>query len=199
MQSEELKKYVTEIIEQKKLSGVDQDIKDKLIDDLTNRLQEQINRALINALNDEQFKEFEKLVDAEDAEKVSTFFADNNIPVQEITTQVLVKFRVAYLGSQAIMSETIDSPPPVSTMDDGVVSLTEEELMQRIADGANPGEDVSKLTEEELMARIGDSITGESQKTEGSEYKLKPVEEKDFKDMMDRNPDILDPEDPDSL
>ncbi|MCA9343504.1 MAG: hypothetical protein H6793_02865 [Candidatus Nomurabacteria bacterium] len=99
MQSEELKKYVTEIIEQKKLSGVDQDIKDKLIDDLTNRLQEQINRALINALNDEQFKEFEKLVDAEDAEKVSTFFADNNIPVQEITTQVLVKFRVAYLGS----------------------------------------------------------------------------------------------------
>ena len=69
MQSEELKKYVTEIIEQKKLSGVDQDIKDKLIDDLTNRLQEQINRALINALNDEQFKEFEKLVDAEDAEK----------------------------------------------------------------------------------------------------------------------------------
>ena len=78
------------------------------------------------------------------------------------------------------MSETIDSPPPVSTMDDGVVSLTEEELMQRIADGANPGEDVSKLTEEELMARIGDSITGESQKTEGSEYKLKPVEEKDF-------------------
>ena len=63
------------------------------------------------------------------------------------------------------MSETIDSPPPVSTMDDGVVSLTEEELMQRIADGANPGEDVSKPTDkEELMARIGDSITGESQK-----------------------------------
>ena len=85
MQSEELKKYVTEIIEQKKVSGVDQDIKDKLIDDLTNRLQEQINRALINALNDEQFKEFEKLVDAEDAEKVSTFFADNNIPVRNLS------------------------------------------------------------------------------------------------------------------
>ncbi len=99
MQSEELKKYVTQIIEQKNLAGVEQEIKNKLIDDLTDRLQKQINRALIDSLNDDQFKEFEKLVDAEDADNISTFFADNNVPVQEITTQVLVKFRLAYLGS----------------------------------------------------------------------------------------------------
>ncbi len=99
MQSEELKKYVTDIIDQKNLTGVDQDIKDKLIDDLAKKLESQITRALINHLSDSQFDEFEKLVNDQDSTKLRTFFEDNNVPVNEITTKELVRFRVSYLGS----------------------------------------------------------------------------------------------------
>ncbi len=99
MQNQELRKYVASIIKEKKLTGVEQEILDKLIDELTTTLEKQINKALINSLNDSQFAEFEQLINNEDAQKVSTFFTDNKIPVQEITTRVMTKFRISYLGS----------------------------------------------------------------------------------------------------
>ena len=99
MPNQELRKFVASIIEEKKLTGVEQEIKDKLIDDITVRLDDQINRALIDSLNDNQFAEFEQLVNAEDTQKLGTFFTDNKVPVQEITARVLTKFRISYLGS----------------------------------------------------------------------------------------------------
>lgn len=99
MPNEELKKFVASIIEEKKLTGVEQDIKDKLVEDLTIRLEDQINRALIDSLNDEQFKEFEALVNSQDTQKLSTFFKDKGVPVQTVVAQVMTRFKTAYLGS----------------------------------------------------------------------------------------------------
>lgn len=99
MQNQELKNFVTKIIEDKKLTGVEQDIIDKLTDELTSQLEESINRALINSLNDSQLQEFKTLVDGGETQKISTFFTDKNLPVQTIVTEAMAKFRVAYLGS----------------------------------------------------------------------------------------------------
>jgi hypothetical protein len=99
MQNQELRKFVTQIIEDKKLTGVEQDIIDKLTDELTSQLEESINRALINSLNDVQLQEFNTLVDGGETQKISTFFTDKNLPVQAIVTETMAKFRVAYLGS----------------------------------------------------------------------------------------------------
>ncbi len=99
MNNQALKDFVKAMLQEKKLSGVSDEILDRLADDLTSRLEDQINRALIDALNDEQFKTFEKLVNEEDTEKLSTFFTDNDVPVQDILTETMTKFRVAYLGS----------------------------------------------------------------------------------------------------
>ena len=99
MQNQELRKFVQNIVEEKKLTGVEQDVIDELVDDLSKRLEAQINRALIDELTDEQFKEFEGLVDQEDTQKLSTYFTDKGVPVQNIVTNVMTKFRIAYLGS----------------------------------------------------------------------------------------------------
>jgi hypothetical protein len=100
MQHKELRNFVAQIVEQKQLTGVEQDIKDKLIDDLSSMLEDQINRALIDSLNDEQFKEFEQLVDSNSTQRLSTFFTDHKLPVQHIVTQVMTKFRMTYLGTR---------------------------------------------------------------------------------------------------
>ncbi len=94
-----LRDFVTSVLKEKNLVGVDQEILDKLTDDLVVRLQDQINRGLIDSLDEKQFAEFEKLVAAEDTKKLSTFFTDSGVPVQNVITEVMAKFRVAYLGS----------------------------------------------------------------------------------------------------
>lgn len=99
MNNEALKDFVRAMLVEKKLTGVSDEIMGKLVNDLTGRLEDQINRALIDVLNDDQFKVFESLVEKQDTQKLSTFFTDNNVPVQNIVTETMTKFRMAYLGS----------------------------------------------------------------------------------------------------
>ena len=99
MQNKELRDFVAAIIKEKNLQGVSQEIQDKLIDDLTGRLGDQINRALIDQLNDDQFKEFSQLVDDGNTEALSTYFNDKGINVTETVTKVMARFRISYLGS----------------------------------------------------------------------------------------------------
>lgn len=99
MPQNELRNFVSSILKEKQLTGVEPEIIEKLTDDLESRLEDQINRAMINALNDEQLAEFEKLVDEKDTQKISSFFTDNGVPVQTIMTDTMARFRTAYLGS----------------------------------------------------------------------------------------------------
>lgn len=99
MQNPELKKFVTDLIEEKNLVGLDQEIKDELIIELTGKLEEMVQRAVLGHLNDEQFSQFEELLDSNDSNKIASFLSENKVPVQEITVSTLAKFRMAYLGS----------------------------------------------------------------------------------------------------
>lgn len=98
MQSEAIKKFVESILEEKDLVGINDDIKQRLADDLTTRLEDQILRALISELNESQLDEFEKLVDDSDQGKLATFFEDKNLPVQDIVIQAMAKFKRSYLS-----------------------------------------------------------------------------------------------------
>jgi hypothetical protein len=98
MQNQELRNFVSKIIEEKKLTGVEQHIKDKLIDELTLNLEDQINRALVNQLNDTQLKEFESLVESKDTARLATYFTDQDIQVKHVVTEAMMKFRTMYLG-----------------------------------------------------------------------------------------------------
>ncbi len=100
MQEEsELKKFVKSIIEEKRLVGVEQPVIEQLIEDLTGRLEDQINAALLLRLKDEDLAEFEKLLDENSIDKINDYFYNKNINITEVTTQAMSRFRAAYLSA----------------------------------------------------------------------------------------------------
>lgn len=100
MQTEnnELRNFVTGIVQEKNLSGVEAEVIAQLIDDLTVRLEDQVNSALLQQLSDEDFAEFEKLLDENNIDKINNYFYNKNVNVTEITAGVLSNFRLAYLS-----------------------------------------------------------------------------------------------------
>lgn len=99
MENKELRNFVSSVIAEKKLAGVEQDVLDQLINELTEQLQSQINRALVESLDEHQLEQFERLVDEENTDKLQSFFQENHVPVQSIVTHAMARFRVAYLGT----------------------------------------------------------------------------------------------------
>lgn len=98
MNKEALRVFVTDIVKQKDLKGIDEDTKNQVIEDLVKRLEDQILRSLIGELNDSQLTEFEKLVDESNQDKLSTYFEECNLPVKEIIIQTMTRFKRSYLS-----------------------------------------------------------------------------------------------------
>lgn len=98
MQDKELRKFVDSILEEKDTSKINPDMKDKIAERLTKKLDTQIKRALVDALTDEQLTEFEKLVDNNEVSSMGDFFKQKGVPVEQIMTQTMVRFKAAYLG-----------------------------------------------------------------------------------------------------
>jgi hypothetical protein len=99
MEESELKKFVRGVIQDKNLSGVEQEVLEQLISDLSVRLENQINAALLQQLSDEDMVEFEQLLDSGEVDKIQNYFYNKNINVTEITAQVMSRFRAAYLSA----------------------------------------------------------------------------------------------------
>ncbi len=99
MQGDELDKFVEDIVVAKQLSGVTDEVRAQLISDLKQRLLDQINRALIDALSDEQIDEFNALLDEPSTtdEKVQQFIVDAGVDVRRVTAQTMLRFRDLYI------------------------------------------------------------------------------------------------------
>lgn len=97
MENNQLKEFVRGVIAEKNLHGVEQEVIDQLVDDLAARLEDQINGALLQQLSDEDLAEFENLLDTGDVDKINEYFYNKNINVTEVTSQVMSRFRAAYL------------------------------------------------------------------------------------------------------
>lgn len=94
--------FAEEMMKQKGLdSELDQDTYKTLMEDLKQRMEYQVNRAIVAQLTD---KDLEKIGDklenntatAEDLDKV---IAESNVDVAETTKDTLMTFREAYLGA----------------------------------------------------------------------------------------------------
>ena len=98
-EDEALNKFINDMLSDKDLSGVTEESKIFLVDDLKTRLLDQINRALIAALPDEKTNEFSALLDKQlvTAEEVQEFIADSGVDVQKITARTMLLFRDLYL------------------------------------------------------------------------------------------------------
>jgi hypothetical protein len=100
MAGDELSQFIQGILAEKQLSGIDDNVREQLVADLQQRLLDQINRALIDALPDDKIEAFNRMLDDESLtdEQVQQFIAASGVDVQRVTIQTMLRFRDLYLG-----------------------------------------------------------------------------------------------------
>lgn len=98
---DEMDKFINQILDAKQLSGVTDDVRQQLVADLKQRLLDQINRALIDALPEEKAAAFDSLLDDEtiDDGAVQQFIAESGVDVKRVTLQTMLRFSELYLGT----------------------------------------------------------------------------------------------------
>lgn len=94
----ELTVFINQILDEKALPGLDDEIRQQLVEDMTQRLLDQINRAIVEAVPAVKLAEFEKIATEANDDKLQEFFADNSIDTQTITVNAMVNFKNLYLG-----------------------------------------------------------------------------------------------------
>lgn len=99
MVDDELDKFIGEILTKKNLSGITDDVRAQLVTDMKERLLDQINRALVEALPDDKLEEFNNLLDSGDVndDEVQQFISQSGVDVKKTTIATMLLFRDLYL------------------------------------------------------------------------------------------------------
>lgn len=97
---DELDTFINGILDDKKLPGLDEEVRAQLVRDLRVRLLDQINRAVIEALPEDKLTELDAAMDNSDAtdEQVQRLIVDSGVDVKRITVETMLRFRDLYLG-----------------------------------------------------------------------------------------------------
>lgn len=92
--------FVDQIITDKGISGLTDEVRVTLREDLVQRLMTQIDRAVIDALPEEKAIELSQKVDDENFgdEAVQEFVRGSGVDVQRIALETMLTFRDLYLG-----------------------------------------------------------------------------------------------------
>lgn len=98
-QSDPLAEFVNDMLAQKQLPGVDEAVHAQLVSDLRNRLMDQIDQAVVEALPADKVDGFNDLLDreAQDTE-LQQYIADSGVDVRRVTMETMLRFRALYLG-----------------------------------------------------------------------------------------------------
>lgn len=102
MNGNEIDQFVRDILEAKELSGIDDTVREQLVKDLKQRLLDQINRALIDALPDEKIDDFSDMLDNPEVsdQMVQDFMVASGVDLKRVTIRTMLTFRDIYLGSE---------------------------------------------------------------------------------------------------
>lgn len=99
MVEDDLDKFIGEILKTKNLSGINEEVRIQLIADMKERLTDQINRAIIEALPDDKLDEFNVLLgsDGVSDDVVQQFVASSGVDIKQVTVKTMLLFRDLYL------------------------------------------------------------------------------------------------------
>lgn len=101
MNGGELDAFINDILDKKSLPGVTPEVRAQLVADMRERLLDQINRALINALPSEKVTELGGLLDkGADEASLQKFIMDAGVDTRRVTIETMLKFRMLYLGTE---------------------------------------------------------------------------------------------------
>lgn len=96
----EMTVFINQILDQKGITGIENDVREQLVSDLESRLMTQINRAIVEAVPAEKLQEFTALTEKTDNDaEVQEFLASTGVDTQAIATNTMVQFKNAYLGA----------------------------------------------------------------------------------------------------
>lgn len=94
----EINQFIEMILDKKGVEIPDAEIRQGLIEDLSVRLANQINRNIVAALSDEDIARIDDAVEAGRMEEVSKIIDASGIDQRAITGRTMVEFGKKYLG-----------------------------------------------------------------------------------------------------
>ncbi len=97
--SQAANQFIDKIIEEKNLQDLDAEVHKQLHNDLMRRLEDRINHAIINSLNNKQATQLEHLIDTQQIDKIQSFLKKEGINVNGIIAGTMSKFYSDYLGA----------------------------------------------------------------------------------------------------
>lgn len=95
---DELNQYMSDIIAEKGLSGVDEAVRAQLIADMKERYSAMLDRALIEALPEDKIEGLNALLDSEVSDgDVQQYIVSAGVDTRQVVAQTLLRFRELYL------------------------------------------------------------------------------------------------------
>ena len=98
---QEIHDFMDQLLIDKGVTGIDNEIKERVIEDMTQMLMKQIDQATIDALTDEQADELANKLNSGELkdEDVPQYLTDAGLDLQQITLVTMMQFRELYLGN----------------------------------------------------------------------------------------------------
>lgn len=101
MNQDALSKFISDIIDAKGYKTLDSDVRRQLEQDLKNRLLDQIDRAVLEALPENKIDGFNDLLDrGASQQEVQQYIATSGVDTEKITLETMLRFRSLYLGDK---------------------------------------------------------------------------------------------------
>ncbi|MFA7119331.1 MAG: DUF5663 domain-containing protein [Sphaerochaetaceae bacterium] len=97
--SPSLDKFVDELLAAQGIDQLEVEVRDQLVKDLTDRLNDRLEAAMVAELSEDKLPELEALLDRQaGAEELQKFFAENIIDLPAVLARELAAFRQSYLS-----------------------------------------------------------------------------------------------------
>ena len=99
---DQLDEFINDILKQKQLPGLTDEVRSNLVEEMRTSLLDQINRAVLDALPDDKLDEFEHMADSGSvSDEAMQQFLSQNVDIQQITAATMLRFRDLYLQGEA--------------------------------------------------------------------------------------------------
>jgi len=93
-----LNQFIERLIEEKKFTNLEPAVRLQIKKDLSERVDDHINLALVENMPPVKMAEFDKILDTADAKKINIFCRKNIPDLEAVIANTLVRFRATYLG-----------------------------------------------------------------------------------------------------
>ena len=98
---QKINEFIEGLLKEKGIVIDDEEVKKQVVADMTKELETEINRAAVEALDEEKTAELAEKIDNMDDAKVAEFLEASGVDLAKITDEVMQKFREFYLKGEA--------------------------------------------------------------------------------------------------